>query len=430
MKKRKWVWGTLVAALLMCVCTGWVITQYPLFLMMPPSSWPALVREYWNRSHIPGLPSLVPSPIPSITPAYATSRLTRDNLSTMRELVRLTPTTTPGPVAALAMPGDSQILLAAYAQEGVLRWWSAKDGELLTVFDIQDISIGTTMLDETGYLLATKTGQTPYVEAVTELTDTSVVRLWDIYSGDLIWEMDFGSRYGTTGIVSGVAVAPTHQRIAVTIISEDYESSLFICEIPIEKCSWMTLGGELEWYVRFNGLRLQIDETRICETPHVVTFDPTGEIIALADQEGRITLRWWNAEHDRIDTRSEINLDWGKREEHIKPLALAFDRARRWLAVVRGERFELWSLDGKHIRRTLSASIPTTAASDIAFSPTGDLVAIGVDTGWQIWDVERGRKIAEGGDSPAFALKFSPDGRLFLWGAEDGAVHIWGTSAP
>jgi len=344
----------------------------------------------------------------------------------MQELVRLTPAITPWPVAALAMTGDSQILLAAYAQEGVLRHWSAKDGELLKAIDIRDIGTADTIFDAKGYLLATGTGQTPYVDAADDITDTSTVRLWDTQTGELVWEKDLESGYGTTGIVSGVALTPNGQRVAATVTSANSASRLFVCDTTTERCTWISLGGQLEWYVRLNGLRLQINERRIWETPDVVTFDPSGEIIALADQEGRITLRWWDAEHSRIDTRSEAHLDWGKRDEYTKPLALKFDRARRWLAAVRGERFELWSLDGKHIQRTLSVNIPTVGASDIAFSPAGDLVAVGVDTGWQIWDVERGRKIAEGGDSPAFALMFSLDGHLFIWGAEDGAVHIWG----
>jgi len=383
-----------------------------------------MAKWYWDRSHVLGISSLSPSPAPIKQPSYAL--LTPDTISSITKLARMSPKRETGPVSALAVSEDNQVLVAAYAQEGLLRHWHIEDEELLRTLEIDSVSISTTAFDERGELLVSAVGKTAQVEKGGFLTDTHDIQLHNAQTGDLIWSVDLDGKYDIGADVSAVALSNDGQWVAATALSRDYGASLFVCNTVVVECDLVSLGGVLEPYITWADGCFRMAERRIWETPEVVTFSPKAELIAMADREGRISLREWDAERGRVAIQKIVNIDYAKGNDHVTPLALEFDRSRRWLAVVRGERFELWSLDERYVRRTLSASIPATRSADIAFNPSSKLVAVGANMGWQIWDVDHGKKIAEGGDSSVFALTFSSDGHLFIWGDEDGIVHVSG----
>ncbi len=428
--KKSCLWVASSAALLVGIGIVLMLWKFPLALAVPPSQWPLLAKGYgkwyWDRSHVSGIPSLAPPSPLAIAPSYSDVFLTPDNLPAMTELARFSPDSeTVGPVAALALTPDGQVLLAAYAQEDLLRRWRVEDGELLATFDVGPVCVAATAFDGQGRLLATAMGRTPRAGRAGYTVDTYDTRLWDTQTGELAWEISLNAEYTSNQGVSGVALSEDGQWLAAVAPLEHSESLLYTCNTVSQDCSFISLGGTLEVYVTYDREHW-LAERRIWQTPDVVTFDPAREIVALADREGRITFYWWDADRNAFWSWPRVDIDWEKANDYTVPLALEFDRSRRWLAVVRGEQFELWSLGGEHIRRTLSADIPAAATSDVTFSPMSDLVAVGTSAGWQIWDVNHGKKLAEGGASPVFALTFSPDGRLFVWGDENGVLHIWG----
>ncbi len=402
---------TLVVGLSICVLS--VVVMFPFIPRIP--SWA------WNRSHVPGMPTLMPPPTPLITPSYTSIVLAPDNLDRATEFAALVPPSeTPGPVAALTLTPDGRVLLAAYAQEGALRHWRIDSGVLLNTFDVSPVSIAATDFDEQGQLLVTAAGRTPLNETTGYAVAIQGVRLWNARIGELLWSDDLDSKYNLDKDVSVTALSEDGQWLAAVVPSED-RSHLYVWNTVKFESSLVSLDGDLRAF--FNLETASWEEQRIGETPGAIAFDGRGQMLAIADCEGRVRLRQRRqASFDSLP----VDIDWAKANGYTMPLALEFDRSRRWLAVIHSGRFEMWSLGGRYIRRAFSADVPTGSASDIAFSPMSDLIAVGTSEGWEILDVNHGRRLAQGGNSPVSALTFSPDGRLFIWGDWKGTIHIWG----
>jgi WD40 repeat protein len=110
-----------------------------------------------------------------------------------------------------------------------------------------------------------------------------------------------------------------------------------------------------------------------------------------------------------------------------KPLAVALDPTRRWIAAVIRNSLQMWdtSIFPIPFGRT-RWNIGSGESSSLAFSPDGKLLAVGTGESWQVWSVPKlKRLVTQRGDS-VYALDFSPDGRLLAWGDQDGVVHLWG----
>lgn len=361
------------------------------------------------QSRMPHFP-VTPLPLTTTEQLHPNLTLTIENVRQAQELARFVPIGfVPGPIAALAITPDGQTILAAYAHEGVVRHWQLEKGELLKTVSISPIGITATAFDEQGTLIVTAAGNTPRAEANGEVVDIRGALLWDPQTGECIWDMD--KTLTTKHTLSGIAVSSNGQQIArIEPQSLDIENIA-----NPEDSTLMSLGGTED---PFRNLWIPT-------TPDVVTFDSTGEYLAWADQEGRVGLVGRDSQNTyHLLSRGQI--DRPRRENYTEPLAIRFDHSRRWLAVVRGDRFEWWSLTGERIRRAGSVVISVGLKSDIAFSPISDLVAVGTDSGWQIWDIVRKKKLVEGGNVATYALRFSSDGRLFIWGDAQGEVHVWG----
>lgn len=415
-------WVAAAGIALLCIAISVVVRIFPLILITPPAKWPSLVQWYWSRSHIPGISPLPPQPSLAISSPSTDVILKPNNIPHMRELARFTPAIGPGPVAAMRIIPDGQALLAVYARETLLYLWHIQNGTPIATFDMGLVGVALAVFDGKGQILATVSGQRTDIDTADD-ANMNAVRLWNTQTGELIW--DLSAEFGPRQFVSGIALSEDGQWLAAVAPADYAESRLYICSTVDRRCTFMTLEGALEVYIDFKGSRW-VDERRIWQTPKVVALDRDGEIVALADREGRISLYWRDVLLGKPAPRAGMNIDWEKANNYTTPLALEFARSRRWLAIVRDEQFEVWSLAEKYVHRTLLVSIPTGPVSDIAFNPTDDLVAVGTSKGWQIWDTVRAKKLAEGGDSPIVALTFSSDGRLFAWGGEDGLIHIWG----
>ncbi len=406
--KKNCIWAVVIIGLLICVSIVLAAMVFPSVFRIP--------RWLWRRSHIPAMPTLTSHIVPTVSPLYAYTVLTPGNLATTTELAHFAPTTeTAGPVAALALTSDGQSLLAAYAQEGVVRHWHLESGTLMETFDVSPISVAATDFDMDGRLLVAAAGQTPRAEAAGYVANIRGSRLWNAQTGELIWEID--STPDIDNMISGVALSPSGQWLAQV---EPQSLDVF-----------GTLGQNSVLRLSLGGTEDPFRDRWIGTTPDIVAFDDSGEIVAWADREGRIEFLQRDLALDSfVSMEPPRRIDWAKNNDYTQPLALAFDRSRSWLAIVRSEKFELWSLGGKYIHRVFSDDISTGPTSDVAFSPVSDLVAVGTSEGWLIWDVKQENRLAQGGDASTFALTFSADGRLFICGDENGIIHIWGVPMP
>ncbi len=103
------------------------------------------------------------------------------------------------------------------------------------------------------------------------------------------------------------------------------------------------------------------------------------------------------------------------------------DPTRRYLAVVYDDSVVLWDLQVKLQKMRLDKPIDYSPWSQIAFNPDGSLLAIGRQDQWQIWSVEDQKLLATHPEG-AYAVTFSPDGRLFIWGDTEGVIHVLGVT--
>jgi WD40 repeat protein len=160
----------------------------------------------------------------------------------------------------------------------------------------------------------------------------------------------------------------------------------------------------------------------------VIAFDVQGEFFAAADEAGKVAV--FPFRPPKYPRQAQAILEkpgpLGPR-----PLALAFDPRRRWLAGVRGDELIVWNLQSLRYERQLEASVGHIAGltASLAFDPSGELLGVGTANGWQMWNVKEKQLVTQGTDVRVYAVGFSPDGRLFAWGDANGVVHLWGIPA-
>jgi len=161
-----------------------------------------------------------------------------------------------------------------------------------------------------------------------------------------------------------------------------------------------------------------------------LAFDPAGEYLAVANANGSIAivhlnpsgeLEIWKSTTLEMSAFPTGSVDY----QAVKPLGLAFDTTRKQLAMLRDNEAIVYDLGAW--RQTLKVTVTSTTgpAGSVAFDPSGQLLAVGTQDGWQMWDVAHSKKLFEQVGAGTYTVAFSADGRAFVWGDLDGHVHIW-----
>jgi WD40 repeat protein len=364
-----------------------------------------------------GIPSADKLQPPQGTPVYNTQELTAENISNLTEFARFSEGNT-GEVAAIMFMPDIQTLLAAYTDEGTLRHWSLKDGTSTLTLDIHPVNLGATSFDRTGSKIATAAGWD------WELHKSEVAyigsRVWDTQTGKLILrlvqqDIPPGTLDGIS-IVIDVALSPDGKWLLTSEASADEYVSIFKHFFQVEVATGR-LGTHLVDFSR------QPEEDDF----DVITFDFQGEFFAATAESGEVDVFRFNPPQypakpfDTIEEPGQLG---------DRPLALAFDQQRQWLARVRGNTLTVWNLQSNDYKHQMKVSTGETVGptASLAFNPSGRLLGVGTANGWQIWDVKNQTMLAENTDAEVYAVTFSPDGRLFAWGDALGVIHIWGIS--
>jgi WD40 repeat protein len=350
-------------------------------------------------------PSTVsPRPTPLLTPARPAAPLTAGNVSEMTELAKFE-VDGAGPVAALTFTSDGQHLLAVYGKEGMLRRWRVAGGVLLATLDVGPVGVTAATFDAEGRLLATGAGQTSLAVKAGYNVDLRGARLWDTQSGQLLFEFD---ALDIGPLLADVALSPDGHWFVGT-----ERGGLTVWDAT---SGHGVLGGAEATELA--------DGRRVPAMPGVVIFDPAGQWVVVAYEDGDIWGRIWDGKlldgafHWRYGPRGEIS--------PAIPLALAFDPSRRWLAAVIGDELRVWDTPGLVSRECPPVKVGEGPAAALAFSPDGRLLAVGTGGGWQVWSVPGFELLASGTDQAVFAVAFNPDGRLLAWGDAEGVVHLWG----
>lgn len=164
---------------------------------------------------------------------------------------------------------------------------------------------------------------------------------------------------------------------------------------------------------------------------NAVAYDPAAPLIAAAGQENAVTL--WNSDTADAGTGS---VDAG-RQSPVATLsgessfyAVAFDPTGRLLAAAQQDGTTvLWDVATKARLGTVSAG--PDAIDSVAFSPDGSELATAgyAGTVW-LWNVGSLKKVAEArvDNGTISSVAFSPDGARLAAACTDGAIRIWQTA--
>jgi WD40 repeat protein len=351
------------------------------------------------------------------TPVYNTQEITAENIANITEFAQFSENNA-GEVAAITFTPDMQTLLAAYAGEGVLRHWSLKDSDLELTTDIHPVNPGAVSFDGTGSKLVTAAG---WAWEAHKLNDDYLgSRVWDTKTGNLI--LRDGQNRFTPGSLDGIRIvidaiiSPDGKWLLESEASAGEDVNNFKHFFQVEVAT-----GQLGTFlVDFSRHREEDDFD-------VIAFDFQGEFFAAAGETGEVDIFRFNPPEypakpfDTIEEPGQVG---------DRPLALAFDQQRQWLARVKGNTLTIWNLRSNSYKHQLDVSIGEAVGptASLAFNPSGTLLGVGTANGWQIWDVKNRVLLAENTDAEVYAVAFSPDGRLFACGDALGVINIWGIS--
>lgn len=333
-----------------------------------------------------------PGPTPAIDLAYPAVAMTSGNVKKIKEFADLRSEGS-GPVVALAFTPDGQHLLAAYQSDHMLRRWQVNTGDLQATWQMSVAEPSLISFDASTRLVASRS------------RDGHDVSVWNTETGEIISELKPSDE------VSAVALSPDGRTVFVGMTG-----SYGLYEVAAGKPNAFVI------------LSTEPDGARV--TSLVSTFDSTGEWLVIAQDYEWMTLQ--AVEHDGASFG--LSFLWGPAViegwQTAKPLAVALDPTRRWLAAVIGSSLQMWdtSIFPVPFGRT-RWNIGTGESASLDFSPDGKLLALGTEENWQVWSVPRFKRLVSQTGYSVYALAFSPDGRLLAWGDQDGVVHLWGVES-
>jgi WD40 repeat protein len=107
------------------------------------------------------------------------------------------------------------------------------------------------------------------------------------------------------------------------------------------------------------------------------------------------------------------------------PTALAMDDTQSRLALITGNQLQVWPIVARPSEPLFTAGISDVRV--LTFDQSGQVLLVGTGTSLQVWDMATQLMIHEYPSAGLSSLTISPDGRLVVWGDEQGTIHLWAT---
>jgi WD40 repeat protein len=159
-----------------------------------------------------------------------------------------------------------------------------------------------------------------------------------------------------------------------------------------------------------------------------VALAPDGRTVAATTQDGH--LRFGDLHHPQRLGPPQAVTDW--------PVwSLAFSGDSRWLATAgditsSDPPLQLWDVGRRRLVNTALLSPRTADATDVTFSPDGTKLAAAVDdsegtTAIEIFSVPQLAQLKTLPADAGTSVRFSPDGRLLVFGDDQGRVWLYDT---
>jgi WD40 repeat protein len=293
----------------------------------------------------------------------------------------------------LAMSGDGSRLAAA-GEDGVVRLWNPRDGELLGTLVGQTAAVNSVAFSPDGTVLAAA-------------GEDGMVRLWDVAAGRITLEISDVVGEGVSAPFFNVAFNPAGDQLAAG-------NGLPTGSVAL----WNAGSGELQ--ARLTGHVGPV---------HAVRFSPDGAALAVAvgsAGRGAATVYLYDA------AGRQVGQALGATEAAATATSLAFSPDGAMVAAGYDLGYvEMWQVAaGESVYRLEELGV---AVRSVAFSPDGrTLAAGGADGTVGLWDAKSGDflRTLEGHRGAVNGLAFRPDGYLLFSGAADGTIRVWGMPVP
>lgn len=207
-------------------------------------------------------------------------------------------------------------------------------------------------------------------------------RVWDVATGTLIRRSleryHVPSGLLTRTLVPAIRLSPDGRWVVVVIASADKHLT-GLKELPQVNVATGALSGLVVYYPR----KREEDDF------DVVAFDAEGKFIAAADEMGQVaTFRFEPPEPlvNPPDYPLRQAVVEKARNLGVRPLALAFDPSRHFLAGVRGNALVVWDLQSAQFKKHWESQLGELAgpSAALAFNASGSLLAVGYREGWQL----------------------------------------------
>lgn len=304
-----------------------------------------------------------------------------------------------GDLNALAVsPDGTQLATAGY--DRTLRLWNLPEVEERTVLSHKEFFVSHVTWSPDGRRVASSSIYNSYVPWV-----------WDVPSGRPIYRLPAHE----TG-VSAIAYSP----VGSILVTGDQEGRVRVWDAPPTRREWWgDLGSECHWLPLPRGERALL----LREGEHPQCFDTrTGRKLlhlpdadrSLAVSANEAQVAWITQDDGAVSVAEWSNLSRGRTHRARAPLRSKLVLAPGGDALVGfdSEGALVWEAAGERPQRVLRGARPPAC-----FSPRGDRLATGGESGWKVWDTGTGALLEEWASQSMKSLQFAPDGR---WIAASG----------
>lgn len=156
----------------------------------------------------------------------------------------------------------------------------------------------------------------------------------------------------------------------------------------------------------------------------VWTYNPN-ILVTVADDK---LIRWWDLQTNSVIQEQEISGDIGSCEfNSYSGGAKSIGGGKPVLAIAAGKT--LYFYGGDDARTLLKKVVlPYEAASVALHAEQRKFVVGGAKDTWAKvynWDTEEEIDVHKGHHGPIWSISFSPDGKLYATGSEDGTIKMW-----
>jgi len=245
-------------------------------------------------------------------------------------------------------------------------------------------------------------------------------RIWDTHTGETLYTLKHDH------IVRAVAFPPASGDLIAT---GGMEKKLRIFNLPnVAPIPSSTTNGDTDAMIIPPGQSFEIGAGVHKGTIKSIVWTQNPNILVTAAGDNDKMIRWWDLATQSVIQELPVKGDIGSCEFNtIKTSPSSIGGGLPVLSIAAGKTVYFY---GGTDARTLLKSIdlPYEVASVALHAQQRKFVTGGIKDTWaKVYDYDSGKEIDlhKGHHGPIWSISFSPDGKLYATGSEDGTIKMW-----